>query len=225
MLPLSPERRVRRHQPRGVRLGAARDLTEGPNAFKLRRRVTTSTEEPMVIGLEELLPRVRAGELITNLAQRELDNPEGAGFDLRAGEIYQLKSSGFLNIETRRTPEVELLGRYSPQTPARVLLVPREYYLVKIIEEITLDPDMVGIFHPRSTLFRSGVVLQTGVHPPGYSGAPTFGLHVAGPFSFELELGSRIAHVNILCVQGGSTPYRGQWQGGRVTTGSEERQV
>ena len=39
----------------------------------------------MIIGLDLLLPRVRNGELITPLAERELNNPEGAGFDLRAG--------------------------------------------------------------------------------------------------------------------------------------------
>ena len=43
----------------------------------------------MVIGFDELLPRVRKGELIRHLSARELENPEGAGFDLRAGELYQ----------------------------------------------------------------------------------------------------------------------------------------
>jgi dUTP pyrophosphatase len=106
-----------------------------------------------------------------------------------------------------------------------VVLLSGEYYLVKIIEEITLDEDMLGVFHPRSTLFRSGVVLETGVHPPGYSGAPTFGIHVAGPYPFKLELGSRIAHINIFRIEGKSSLYRGQWQGGRVTTDKKETQV
>ena len=179
----------------------------------------------MVIGINILLERVRKGELIKNLSGRELENPEGAGFDLRAGEIYTICSSGFLGIEERQTPEVKLLGAYKENETAKITIRPDKYYLVKTIEEITLDADMVGIFHPRSTLFRSGVVLQTGVHPPGYSGAPTFGLYVAGKYPFVLELGARIAHINIFRIEGGSSPYRGQWQGGRVTTDTKETQL
>jgi deoxycytidine triphosphate deaminase len=179
----------------------------------------------MIIGLDILLERVKKGELIINLSQRELDHPEGAGFDLRAGEIYRIKSSGYLGVIQRQTPDVELIASYTESGSSEVILQPSEYYLVKIIEEITLDPDMLGIFHPRSTLFRSGVVLQTGVHPPGYSGAPTFGLYVAGNHPFRLEVGARIAHINILRIEGLSSPYRGQWQGGRVTTGEKETQV
>lgn len=179
----------------------------------------------MVIGLDILLERVRRGELITGLSPRELNSPEGVGFDLRVGEIYRITSPGFLGITERETSNVELIASDQGGNPVAAILQPGEYYLSKIMEEISLDGDMVGIFHPRSTLFRSGVVLQTGVHPPGYHGAPTFGLYVAGPHAFQLEIGARIAHINILRVQGGSSLYRGQWQGGRVTTEGAERQV
>lgn len=178
----------------------------------------------MVIGLNILLERVKAGELIVGLADRELNHPEGAGFDLRAGEVYAIESGGYLGVDKRDTSRVTLIGRYDPSTPRVIELLPGQYYLVKIVEEITLDDDMLGIFHPRSTLFRSGVVLQTGVHPPGYSGAPTFGLHVAGPHPFNLELGARVAHINVFRIEGASSPYRGQWQGGRVATDGLEQQ-
>jgi dUTP pyrophosphatase len=179
----------------------------------------------MIIGLDVLLPRVRRGELIRNLAQRELQNPEGVGFDLRVGAVYEASSSGFLGVQQRETSNVTLLATYSADTSEVITLLPSKYYLAKILEEITLDADMLGIFHPRSTLFRSGVVLQTGVHIPGYSGAPTFGIHVAGPHPFRLELGARIAHINILRIEGESSAYRGQWQGGRVSTAGLEKQV
>lgn len=179
----------------------------------------------MIIGLDHLLPRVRKGELIRNLSQRELEEPEGAGFDLRAGELYRITAAGFLGTVERQTSDVELMAKYDPDMVTTVVLDPGEYYLVKLVEEVTLDADMLGIYHPRSTLFRSGVVLQTGVHPPGYSGAPTFGIHVAGPHPFTLEMGARIAHINILAIAGESSPYRGQWQGGRVAATDREKQV
>jgi deoxycytidine triphosphate deaminase len=179
----------------------------------------------MIIGLDILLGRLRAGELITNLSTRELENPEGAGIDLRAGQIYRITSSGVLGRSERETSQIQLLGEFKESKPESVVLEPGEYYLVKIIEEITLDADMVGFFHPRSSLFRSGIILQTGVHAPGYSGAPTFGLFVAGKYPFTLELGARIAHINILRVQGKTSAYRGQWQGGRITTSGPETQI
>jgi hypothetical protein len=36
-----------------------------------------------------------------------LKNPEGAGFDLRVGEIYKIKGKGFLGVEERETPNAE----------------------------------------------------------------------------------------------------------------------
>lgn len=179
----------------------------------------------MIIGFDYLLPRVRNNEIISNLAERELNNPEGAGFDLRADEIYRIKSAGFVGVTERETSEIELVGKYHCDETVEVTLEPNEYYLVKIIEEICLDSDMVGFFHPRSTLFRSGVVLQTGVQAPGYKGCPTFGIHVAGKYPFRLEMGARVAHINILRIDGDSSNYRGQWQGGRVTTEGKEDQV
>lgn len=179
----------------------------------------------MIIGFDVLLPRVRKNEIIANLSERELSNPEGVGFDLRAAEIYKIKSSGFVGVTERETPDVELICKYEEGSIVETTLQPNEYYLVKIMEEICLDPDMVGFFHPRSTLFRSGVVLQTGVQPPGYRGCPTFGIHVAGMFPFRLEMGARIAHINIHKVDGESSSYRGQWEGGRVTTDGKEGQV
>jgi deoxycytidine triphosphate deaminase len=178
----------------------------------------------MIIGLDILMNRVTKGELIKNLSARELAEPEGAGFDLRARELYRIVSSGFLGCDERDTAQAELISSYSEGSSNKAVLKPGEFYLVRIIEEISLDDDMIGIFHPRSTLFRSGVVLQTGIHPPGYSGAPTFGIYVAGRYPFTLEMGARIAHVNILRVEGKTNRYRGQWQGGRVTTQGLEKQ-
>lgn len=179
----------------------------------------------MVLGLDILLPRVRQNELITNLSERELNNPEGCGFDLRAGELYKIESSGYLGITKRETPKVTLIAKYNKDISTEVLLQPNEYYIVKIIEEISLDPNMLGIFHPRSTLFRSGVVLETGTQPAGYKGSPSFGMYLACKFPFKLEMGARIAHINILEIQGKSFLYKGQWQSGRVTTQDEEIQI
>jgi len=41
-------------------------------------------------------------DFVENLSERELNNPEGAGFDIRVREIFKVKSDGFLGIETRK---------------------------------------------------------------------------------------------------------------------------
>ncbi len=43
--------------------------------------------------------------------------------------------------------------------------------------------------------------------------------------SFELEMGARVIHIMFFQVEGESNLYRGQWQGGRVTTDKRENQV
>ena len=47
----------------------------------------------------------------------------------------------------------------------------------------------------------------------------------AGPLPVVLELGCRFAHIQFFWVDGEGEQYRGQWQGGRVTTDKREKQV
>jgi deoxycytidine triphosphate deaminase len=78
---------------------------------------------------------------------------------------------------------------------------------------------------PRSTVYRSGLFLRTGNVPPGYCGGLIFGLKNEGPVIVEIEMGARFAHIQFSEVNGGGNMYRGQWQGGRVTTTKKEKQV
>jgi len=87
----------------------------------------------MVIGIKKLLELVKEKDLVQNLSQRELKNPEGAGFDLRIGELYKIKGRGFLGIEQRETPEMELIAKYEEGKIIKVELEPRTYYAMKTI--------------------------------------------------------------------------------------------
>ncbi|MCX7880981.1 MAG: 2'-deoxycytidine 5'-triphosphate deaminase [Patescibacteria group bacterium] len=179
----------------------------------------------MVIGPKKLLKLVKEINLVENLAKRELTNPEGAGFDLRLGEVYQIKGKAFLGIEERQTPAIELLAKYDPQKKQSFIFEPGEYYLVTTIEKINLPLDICAVFIPRTTTFRSGLFLRTGIAQPGYQGKLTFGLKNEGPVPVELELGARFVFAVFHWVDGGGEKYRGQWQGGRVTTEKKEKQV
>ena len=66
----------------------------------------------MILGPSKLLELVRKKKLVENLAKRELTNPEGAGFDLRLGEVYKISGSAFLGETHRKTPSIKLVQKY-----------------------------------------------------------------------------------------------------------------
>ncbi len=171
-----------------------------------------------MIGTKELLKLVNEEKLVEDLCQRELDNPEGGGFDLRVDEVHIIEGGeAYLGETERVTPRAGLIAKYGRDKS--ILLKPGDYVLVKTIEKINLPKDVVGIFRPRSTLQRSGVGLLTATASPGYSGELTFGMCNMGKNDFRLELGARIVHILFFKTSENVSEYRGQWQGGRISTG------
>ena len=174
------------------------------------------------IGTRKLLELVKEHGLVKDLSERELINPEGTGFDLRVGKMFRIIGSGELLIETRKTSELELI---SDSEGDIVELLAGNAYLMETVEEVNMPADMVGIVKPRTTLFRSGVMLRSGTVSPGYSGKLFFMLTVhAKPF--KLQIGARVAHIMFFNIEGGLIrEYEGQWQGGRATVTNHEKQI
>lgn len=179
----------------------------------------------MIIGPTKLLQLVKTKKLVEGLSERELTNPEGAGFDLRLGELYKIKGKAFLGETERETPDIELVAKYQKDKKIVFTIQPGEYYLATTIENVNTPKDITINFKPRTTTFRSGLFLRTGNVAPGYCGKLTFALKNEGPIPVTLEMGCRIVHAQFAWVDGGGSMYRGQWQGGRVTTKSREKQV
>jgi len=180
----------------------------------------------MILGPKILLELVKKKKLVTNLSERELKNPEGAGFDLRLGEVYKISGGkAFLGVEDRQTPDIELVTKYSKRKKKSVTIFPNEFYLVTTIEQVNLPKDITANFKPRTTTFRSGLFIRTGNVAPGYKGKLTFALKNEGPLPVTIELGARVIHIQFEQVDGGGNMYRGQWQGGRVSATKKEKQV
>ena len=179
----------------------------------------------MVLGIKELHKLVKEKALVTNLSERELKNPEGAGFDLRIGELYEISGQGFLGVTERETPEMTLITAYEEGKITEVQLKPHTYYLFKTIEEVNMPENLLAIMTPRSTLFRSGVYVFGGQVPPGYQGGLSMGILNYRDTDFRLEMGARVVHIMFSEVKGEGNLYRGQWQGGRITTDQKETQV
>lgn len=179
----------------------------------------------MILGPQKLLELVKDIKLVENLSERELTNPEGAGFDLRLGEVYKISGNAFLGETERKTADIELVQSYKEGEKRTVVIKPGDFLLTKTIENVNMPNNLTASITPRSTTYRSGLMLRTGNVPPGYCGGLTFGLKNEGPVEVTIEMGARFVHIQFSEVDGGGNMYRGQWQGGRVTATKKEVQV
>lgn len=179
----------------------------------------------MILGPKKLLALVRTKKLVEGLSERELTNPEGAGFDLRLGEVYKISGKAFLGETHRQTPTIKLVQSHSKDIKRSIKIRPGDFFLVTTIESFNIPQNITVNFKPRTTTFRSGLFLRTGNVAPGYKGPVTFGLKNEGPITVTIEMGARFVHAQFDEVKGGGSLYRGQWQGGRVTTKKKEKQV
>lgn len=180
----------------------------------------------MILGPKLLLQLVKKKKLVEGLADRELTTPEGAGFDLRVGGLYKLDGGkAFLGETERETPKMKLVTSYEKGKSKKITIKPGEFYIATTIEKVNTPLDITINFKPRTTTFRSGLFLRTGNVAPGYCGKLSFALVNEGPMPVTLEMGCRIVHAQFEWVDGGGTQYKGQWQGGRVTTSRREKQI
>lgn len=179
----------------------------------------------MVLGVDRIKKLIEEIKLVEDLGQRDLEDPEGAGLDLRVGEIFEVSGETVLGVEKRKTVDSKSIAKFDPKKPAKFTIRPGEFYLFQTEEKVNLPDYLVATLHARSTLLRSGVWPLTTQVAPGYQGTLNVGIKNMGPANFTIELGARFLHIIFHEVSGKGSMYRGQWQGGRVTTTKEETQV
>lgn len=179
----------------------------------------------MILGAKKLLKLVKSKRLVDNLSERELKNPEGAGFDLRLGQVHKISGTAFLGITERDSAKSKIISEFKNNKNQSIIIKPGESFLVTTIEKVNIPDNLTANMWLRSTLYRSGIILSGGNVAPGYSGELSFLLFNAGKVKVKIELGARIVHILFWEVSGEINTYRGQWQGGRVTTKKKEKQV
>ncbi len=186
-----------------------------------------------VLGIDEVLKRVKKEKLIENLGKRELKNPEGVGLDLRLGAVYQIVEGGaFIEMDggklgKRKGVKTKELASFKKGARGQqwVVIKPGDYYLASTLEVINAPKDLMPLVFPRTSLFRAGLLLLNSKTDPGYKGTLTMGLKNLSEFDVKLQLGSRICNIVFFKIDGETVGYRGQHQGGRVSPHEEERQV
>lgn len=188
----------------------------------------------MILGLDEVLKRVKEDNLIENLGDRDLNNPEGVGLDLRLGTVNKIIEGGaFIGADgktglgKRKGVKTEEIAKFNQDSKRQAYFIvkPGEYYLVQTVEKVNTPQDLMPVIYTRSSLFRAGILLLNSKTDPGYSGILTMGLTNLSPFDVRIQLGARIANMVFFKIEGKTVSYRGQHQGGRVSPIEEERQV
>lgn len=131
------------------------------------------------------------------------DNPlvsEAPDFNL------QLQPAGF-DVTTRRVTRLGGVSRIGGPYRSRVAeedeveesdgwcLLDTGAYLIHLNEFTRLPQNVVAFAYPRSTLFRCGASLSSGVWDSGFEGRGRLGLHVAGVTQLEIELHAPIAQL------------------------------
>ncbi len=174
-------------------------------------------------------------ELIKDLAQRELENPEGSGIDLRVGAVHKIIGDSFLAADNssreRYSPKIELVGDIEKEGNKLITMKPGDYFLVTTMETIHAPAEkikyddsfpegfLIPKIWPRSSLQRGAVSFHATKTDPGYKGKLAFGIKNLGTEDFKFELGSRMFNIEYEPVIGDiKRAYSGQHQGGRVTS-------
>lgn len=187
----------------------------------------------MIVGVENIQRRIVEENLIDNLGDRDLNNPEGVGRDLRLGKIFIqtgggafIECDGEAGLGLRKGIGISPLASFDPNSEKQevVGIIPGEYYLVQTVEKINTPADLMPEVFPRTSLFRAGLGLFHSKTDPGYCGELTFGLVNMSRFPVELQMGARICNIVFHQIDGTTITYRGQHQG-RVTPTETERQV
>ncbi|OGE42231.1 hypothetical protein A3A45_01970 [Candidatus Daviesbacteria bacterium RIFCSPLOWO2_01_FULL_36_8] len=192
-----------------------------------------------VLGIDEILRRVKKEKLIENLGKRELENPEGVGVDLRLGSVHRIVSggafieadpstgSGQVVLGKRKGVKTELVAEFKPRAKKQkeIVINPGDYLLVSCFEKLNTPKDLMPVVFPRTSLFRAGLLLLNSKTDPGYKGTLTMGLKNLSEFDVKLQMGARICNIVFFKIEGNSVSYRGQHQGGRISPSDVEQQV
>lgn len=190
----------------------------------------------MVLGADRIVRMITAGvdvedpgsglavrkPLIEGMGQDQIEGIEGTTADLRLGAIYRPVGTARLMRGTRVTPEIDKVMDITESPDGVYRISGGEYLLFQTMEQVNLPRDLFAYIRPRTTLIRSGIPLETAFISPNYQGRLTVGMKHQGAHEVEIQMGFRILCIAFFPIDGKAVPYRGVWQGDRVSTNGEE---
>ena len=187
----------------------------------------------MVLGADRIVELVKSGievetpdgkkavkPLVEGLSDSQVAGIEGTTVDLRVGALYKTVSGAKLHTDARVTPKIECVADME-KGDRFYTIKPGEYLLAQTIETVNLPESIFATLASRTTMFRSGLFVAATYISPNYQGKLTCAVKNLSEYEVELELGFRILVCAFYEIAGKAVPYRGVWQGERVSTDGE----
>ncbi|PCJ62397.1 MAG: dCTP deaminase [Candidatus Hydrogenedentota bacterium] len=174
-----------------------------------------SNRENSVILSDKTIKRMlKSGEL--GIDPLDPEQIEPASVDLRLGDTFLTPkaTSGIYSMSEAPSYEAVTADEFIIPTHGFVLATTREV--------IRLPDNLTAFVEGRSSVGRLGLFIQNaGWVDPGFEGAITLELYNANAAPMRIEAGRRICQLVMAMADGVvDNPYRGKYQGQRVTTGS-----
>ncbi|KAF3491820.1 deoxyuridine 5'-triphosphate nucleotidohydrolase [Arthroderma uncinatum] len=149
------------------------------------------------------------------------------GVDLTLKKVLTWTSAGTVDFDnsqrqTAFTKEIKFVSTGSPDLPGAIEIpkidhpavdLPQGSYLVEFNETVSVPLDVMGQIFVRSSLFRSGALLNAGVMDSGYNGSVGALLQVLNPAGLRLYKNARLAQFVFHQMSEPVDGYKGVYQG------------
>jgi dUTP pyrophosphatase len=159
--------------------------------------------------------------LITRSIIRNVQHPklqvQPCGVDLTLKCVLKWTSPGIIDLDNqlRQTAATEEIPFTAHDNGAKkpYLDLAQGSYLVEFNETVSVPLDVMGQIYVRSSLFRSGVLLNAGVMDSGYEGAVGGLMQVVNPAGLRVYPAARLAQFVFHQMSEEVEGYKGDYQG------------
>ncbi len=136
------------------------------------------------------------------------------GIDLTLREVALLQSPGKIAVKNSQRVVSDLAPLVFDGLDF-IDLVPGAY-IITYNEIVHLPKNVMALAHPRSSLLRCGVTVNTAVWDAGYSGRSQSLMVVYNPQGFRMQRNARIVQLIFLQLTQETEGYQGAYQGENI---------
>lgn len=157
-----------------------------------------------------------SGELVVTPIDEKSIQP--ASIDCRLGDHFLLVEENQMDI-INLDSEI----KYREITSETITIPPHSFLLATTQEYVEVPNNLTAFVEGRSSIGRIGLFIQNaGWVDPGFKGRITLELYNAGSLPIKLQAGKRICQL-VFCSmdQSAQNPYKGKYQGQKITVGSK----
>ncbi|SMQ52530.1 unnamed protein product [Zymoseptoria tritici ST99CH_3D7] len=163
-------------------------------------------------------------EIITRSLVRNLRNAahqqQPCGVDLTLRQISRWNSPATIDFDNTHRKAAETISLpFDETTESQSISLQPGAYLVDFNETVKIPLDCMATVFPRSSLWRSGVSVTSGVVDAGYEGGMGALLEVKNPAGVNLFKDAKLAQIVFEEMKGAVEGYKGVYQGSTRSAG------